>query len=118
MNTLHMSRDEELPIIRAWYEFTLWMVPKILKFPRNHRFTLGERMEQQIFSILEQLIRARYSRDRSEILNQINTDLEVLRFQIRLAKDLQCLPLKAYGKSAEKLVDIGRQVGGWKKASS
>ena len=37
-----MSRDEELPIIRAFYDFVLWLTPKIAKFPRNHRFVLGE----------------------------------------------------------------------------
>ena len=57
-----MSRDEELPIIRAFYDFVLWLVPKIAKFPRNHRFVLGERMERQLYNILENLIRAKYTR--------------------------------------------------------
>lgn len=43
-----MAHDEELPIIRAYYDFAVWMVPKIAKFPRDHRFVLGERMERQL----------------------------------------------------------------------
>ncbi len=39
-----MPRDEELPIIRAFYDFALWLSPKIAKFPRDQRFVLGERM--------------------------------------------------------------------------
>ena len=39
-------RQEELPIIRAFYEFVLWLMPKIAKFPRDRRFVLDQRMEQ------------------------------------------------------------------------
>ena len=35
-----MRRDEELPIIRAFYDFVLWLNPKITKFPRDQRFVL------------------------------------------------------------------------------
>ena len=40
------SRTDELPIIRAYYDFTLWLMPKMSKFPREHRFTLGQRIER------------------------------------------------------------------------
>ena len=93
------------------------MLPKIAKFPRDHRFVLGERIERQLYGILENLIRAKYTRQRKALLEQINTDLEILRFQLRLAKDLKVLPVKSYGLSAQKLVEIGRQVGGWQRQS-
>lgn len=38
-----MPRDEELPIIRAFYDFMLWMIPKNAKFPRDQQFVLGSR---------------------------------------------------------------------------
>jgi hypothetical protein len=109
------ERDEELPIIRAFYDLILWLSPKIGKFPRDQRFTLGERLEKKLYEILENLIRAKYTRERSVVLDKINLDLEILRFQIRLAKDLRCLPIKSYGLAAEKITDIGRQVGGWRR---
>ncbi len=108
-----MPRDEELPIIRAFYDFMLWMIPKIGKFPRDQRFVLGERMERQLHGILENLIRARYTSARRTILEEVNLDLEILRFQIRLAKDLRCLPIQGYGLAAGHITEIGRQVGGW-----
>ncbi len=107
------NRSDELPIIRACYDLILWMMPKVGKFSREHRFTLGQRMELLLYEVLEKLIRARYTRDRRSILESVNIDLEVLRFQIRLARDLNCLSVKSYGTASHKLVDIGRQVGGW-----
>ena len=47
-----MPRDEELPIIRAFYDFVLWLNPKIAKFPRDQRLVMGE-----------YLIRAKYTRE-------------------------------------------------------
>jgi len=108
-------RDEELPLIRAYYELLLWLIPAISKYPREHRFTLGERTEQRLISVLELMLQAKYSRQKVAFLEQVNLDLEVLRFLLRLAKDLKCLSLKSYGRSATALVDIGRQVGGWLK---
>ncbi len=113
-----MTPEKELPVIRSFYDLILWLVPKIAKFPRDHRFVLGERMERQLYGILENLIRARYAPNRRPILRQVNVDLEILRFQTRLAKDLKCLALRSYGLAAERLVQIGRQVGGWEKQSA
>jgi hypothetical protein len=112
-----MPRDEELPIIRAFYDFILWLSPKIARFPRDQRFVLGERMERHLYQILENLIRAKYTRARGGLLEEVNLDLEILRFQIRLAKDLRCLPLKSHGLAAQQLTDIRRQVGGWQRQS-
>jgi hypothetical protein len=41
--------------------------------------------------LLETLIRAKYTKQRQRLLEEANLTLEVLRFQIRLPKDLQCL---------------------------
>ena len=50
-------------------------------------------------------------------MEQANLTLEILRFQIRLAKDLQCLKIESYGFSAKAIDEIGRLVGGWIKSS-
>jgi hypothetical protein len=107
---------DELPIIRAHYDLVLWLMPKMGKFPREHRVTLGQRIEHLLYEILEKLIRAKFSRQRRELLEAVNVDLEVLRFQVRLAKDLRCLSVSSYGQVAQRLLDVGRQVGGWMRS--
>jgi hypothetical protein len=44
-----------------------------------------------------------------------NLTLETLRFQMHLAKDLQCLKVKSYGHAGKPIDEIGRLVGGWLK---
>jgi hypothetical protein len=114
---LPRKAPEELVVITKAYDFILWSCRHTSKFPRNHRFVLGERIERNLYDLLEILIRAKYTRQRRELLEQANLMLEILRFQIRLAKDLQCLRTDSYGFAGKSIDEIGRLVGGWLKSS-
>jgi hypothetical protein len=111
------KRHEELVVITKTYDLILWSCHHTGKFPHNHRFVLGERIERILYDLLETLIRAKYTRQRQPLLEKANLLLEILRFQIRLAKDLQCLKVESYGFSARAMDEIGKLVGGWLKSS-
>ena len=66
-----------------------------------------------MYTLLEPLIRAKYTKNRQRLLEEANLTLEILRFQMRLAKDLQCLKVNSYGFAAKSIDEIGRLVGGW-----
>src|SRR3954449_13404962 len=108
-----MERGEELTVITKTYDLILWSCNHTSRFPRNHRFVLGERIERNLYGLLEILIAARYTKNRQRLLEDANLTLEVLRFQMRLAKDLQCLKVESYGFAARSIDEIGRLVGGW-----
>ena len=105
--------QEELPVLTKTYDMILWSCHHTGKFPRNHRFVLGERIERHLYDLLETLIRAKYTRQRQELLEKANLLLEILRFQMRLAKDLQCLKVESYGFATKAIDEIGKLVGGW-----
>ena len=44
--------DEELTVITKTYDRILWSCNHRGKFPRNHRFVLGERIERNIYDLL------------------------------------------------------------------
>ena len=110
--------QEELTVITKTYDLILWSCNHTGKFPRNHRFVLGERMERNLYELLETLIQAKYTRQRQPLLEKANLMLEILRFQMRLAKDLQCLKVESYGFAGKAIDEIGKLVGGWLKSSS
>ena len=49
----------------------------------------------------------------ASVLEDANLTLEILRFQMRLAKDLQCLKVESYAFAAKAIDEIGRLIGGW-----
>jgi hypothetical protein len=108
---------EELQVITKAHDFTVWTSNHIAKFPRSHRFTLGDRLELRVLDLLELLLRAKYTADRGDLLREANLVLEFLRFQFRLGKDLKCLSLESYGYASRTLNEIGQLVGGWIKSS-
>jgi hypothetical protein len=44
--------------IEAHYQFLAWLVPTIEKFPKSHKFTIGDRIEMIVLDVLEALIEA------------------------------------------------------------
>ena len=43
-----MKKDQELTVITKTYDLILWSCNHTSKFPRNHRFVLGERIERNL----------------------------------------------------------------------
>ena len=56
-----MSKDELLVIDRT-YELLKWYLGRLEKFPRSHRYGLGQRIETRLYEIFEGLVRAKYGR--------------------------------------------------------
>jgi hypothetical protein len=108
---------DELAVIARTYDLVKWSCGHIGKFPRSHRFVLGERIERRLYDLLETLIQARYTRQRQDLLRQANLTLELLRYQMRLAHDLQCLRTSSYEFASRALHEIGAMVGGWLKVA-
>ena len=111
-----MPRDAGLVIITKTYDLILWSCNHTGRFPRNHRFVLGERIERGLYGLLETLIRAKYTRDRQALLDQANLELEILRFQMRLAYDLECIRQNSYAFAAKAIDEIGKLIGGWMRS--
>ena len=98
--------------IEAHYRFLAWLAPVVAKFPKSHKFTLGDRIEAIALDVLEALIEATYTRERTQHLRRANLGIEKLRFLLRLAADLRLLDRRRYEHAARTLDDTGL-VGGW-----
>ena len=102
--------------IEAHYRFLAWLAPVVEKFPKSHKFTIGDRIGTIALDVLEALIEATYTRERAHHLRRANLGIEKLRFLLRLAADLSLLDRRRYEHAARTLDDTGRLVGGWMKA--
>ena len=69
--------------IEAHYQFLMWLVPTIEKFPRSHKFTIGDRIGTIAIDVLEALIEATYTGERTQHLRQANLGIEKLRFLLQ-----------------------------------
>jgi hypothetical protein len=59
-----MRAKEELRVITEAYDLILWSCHHTSRFPRTHRFVLGDRIERKLYDLLETLINDRPTRQR------------------------------------------------------
>lgn len=108
--------SDELPIIQKTYDLIKWMVPIIDRLPRIHRYTLGNRIIEELYDLLDRLITTRYARSgKLATLQALNTRLQILRYQCRLLVDFQLISVKRYEHIHRRINDIGMDLGGWIK---
>jgi len=103
----------ELPIIQRTYDLIKWYVPRINKFRRDQKFILGDRIQNTLYRFLEGLIRARYQKKKLEILEDLNAELDILRYQTRLCRDFDLLDIRRFEYVSGLINEIGENLGGW-----
>jgi hypothetical protein len=103
-------------ILTLTYDFLVYLIPELSKFPRDQKFLLADRIESLVLDILDDFIIAYYSKQKIERLREANLKLERLRYLIRLSHDLHLLSNKKYGIISGKINEIGGTVGNWIKS--
>ena len=106
---------EHLSIIQKTYDLILWSVPLINRLPRKYKFTLGDRIINKLYDLLEGLIKAKYAQKKLAQLEFLNTELTIIRYQMRLLLDFNQISLKRYEHSCKLIDSIGLELGGWIK---
>jgi hypothetical protein len=113
---MHNDKPSLPKVVDDCHELLKWLIPQLDKFPRNRRFTLGERIEHGMIEVLEECIEAAYRRDKTANLETANRRLSAIRHLWRLAFELRTISRRHYQYGSERLVEIGRQIGGWRRA--
>ena len=106
---------KELSVIQKCYDLVKWYVPIIERFPRIHKTTIGDRLINQLYDILESLIRAKFAKTKLVKLEDINTELAILRHQTRLLLDFKLISLKRYEYVSNLIDEVGQELGNWIK---
>jgi hypothetical protein len=87
---------------------------------KQDRFTIYERSENLLLDMTEALLSAGYAGRANKInaLEVASAKLNVLRFFIRLMKEMRTIDSKRYVILQEHVDEIGRMLGGWLRAST
>ena len=106
---------KELSIVQKTYDLLKYYVPIIERFPKVHKFTIGDRIINRLYDLLEGLIHAKYAKRKLDHLIALNVQLDILRHQTRLLLDFQLIALKRYEYVSKQIDEIGIELGGWIK---
>ena len=103
-------------VVEDCHQLLIWLIPLLDKFPRNRRFTLGERLENGLLEVLTLCTHAAYQGKKQQLLDDANRQLTTLKHLWRLSFVLKVINSKTYEYGVKGLVGIGRQVGAWRKS--
>ena len=106
---------KELSVIQKTYDCIKWYVPIIERLPKIHKFSLGDRIINQLYDLLEGLIKAKYAKNKLSQLESLNTELDILRYQTRMLLDFNKISIDRYEYAIKLLDEIGIELGGWIK---
>ena len=106
----------ELPAFQKAYDLAKEILTRTGKFPRDYKFTLGDRLAILALQTLDLITRATYAKEKREYLDSANLNLERLRVLLRLSHDLGPLSIKGYEHVMVLINELGSQIGGWRKS--
>lgn len=90
--------------------------PALAQFPKSEKFALVVDIKRCMHTIMERVIEASKKYYKKTTLQDLDVELTKLKAYLRLAHDLKFLSTKKYEIWSEKVIEIGRMLGGWIKA--
>ena len=87
----------------------------IRQFPKSERHVLSAEIRQSMLQLQRLIIVCGKRHHKKTTLTELDTELEVLRAQVRLAQTLTFLPFRQYELWSVKLHELGCMIGAWIK---
>ena len=97
-------------------EMLLYGYQALKQFPKHEKHVLAAEIRISMLSLQRLIITALKRYYKKTTLTDLDIELAVLKRQVRLAKDLHYLDIKKYQHWIEKLVELGKMIGGWIKS--
>ena len=97
-------------------DMLLYGYQALKQFPKHEKHVLGAEIRLSMLQLQRLIITAFKRYHKKTTLTDLDIELAILKRRVRLAKDLCYLDIKKYQLWIEKLVEIGRMIGGWIKS--
>lgn len=112
-----MALYTSLPIYKATYDLLKVCTLTIKNFPRDFKFSLGDKLRNEIVELVVKIYKANSSKNKIEHLDDIIERIQAIKLLIRLSKDLHLLNVKRFSEISELIESISKQTQGWKNSS-
>lgn len=115
-STPYPPREAPAVLLKTKEAYTFWLgIHKT--FPRVERLGIGQRIDTTFLSILELIFISSHSPINHKILllEKTISKLDSLKFFTQLAWENRLIQTIKQAELSQKLEEIGRQLGGWKR---
>jgi hypothetical protein len=110
-----VARTQHLPLYSAAYVFVREVYRVRVKLPKLLKHDLGQEAFRSALQILKSVVIANRSREKTEPIANLLTEIEVQWAMLRLLYDLKGITEGEFKTLSERLSDIGKQAQAWLK---
>ena len=108
----------ELPVYKDTYQLLQLIYEVVGKFPREHKFDLGQDMKRDALRLCQSLYTVNRTMNRGKLLEEFLDDFELLKTEVKLGVDLRLISFKKTAEIAGLSDKIGRQITAWRRKSA
>lgn len=114
-----MNDVEGLMIYKQYMELIYGMENIVLKYPKCEKLSLGSNIKNNTYLGMKKIIMANKEFNKGKrinILNDLDTDIKILKVLIRLSYKKKYINGNNYRAWSKKISNIGNLLGGWIKS--
>lgn len=107
--------SEELKILQKVFDMIEYGYQALSQFPKSEKYALATDIKHCMDIMLERCIEAQKKYYKKSTLQEFDVETTKLKAYLRLSFNLGFLPPKKYELWSERVVEIGKMLGGWLK---
>lgn len=107
---------EDLRIAQKIEEMLRYGYQAVQHFPKSERHVLSQELRLGMWRILRLAVTCGKRYHKKTTLQDLDVEIELLRRQLRLCRELGVLPFKKYEIWTRHLDEVGRMAGAWMKS--
>lgn len=111
-----MANYDNLPVYKAAYDLLLRVYGLGQHWARDIKFTLGERLKNELYDVLLFIYQANATFEKSMLIEQARLGITRVKIEIRLLHDLKQLSIKQYAGLSQMSESVSKQLAAWSKS--
>ena len=112
-----MALYDTLPIYKTTYDFLLRVMHAISHFPREYKYSLGEKLQNETIELVIYIYKANTTGNKVDCLKKMQEQIQLIFLLLRISHDMKLLPTEKYAGIVELADSIASQAKGWLKAN-
>ena len=113
-----MAQYQHLPIYKQTYDILLRTMTATKDFPREYKYTLGQKIKDELIELVVVIYRANSAADKARHIESIIERVQAIQLMLRLSHDMHILPRRHYAALSEMTDSLARQAQGWLKGTT
>ena len=94
-----MAKYDTLPIYKATYDVLLRTMHAISHFPREYKYSLGEKIQNEMIELVISIYKANSNHNKREFLSRMQEQIQLIYLLLRISHDMKLMPTEKYAEN-------------------